>query len=86
LVDHHQKVCWLAAGAASVSLFLLSCTSFESSHAIMAPPSVPGADFVGSEECATCHEAIVKGFATATHSRLQANGGNAKAMGCESCH
>ena len=52
----------------------------------MAPPTIPGAEFVGSEECATCHEAIVKGFATATHSRLKAQGDNAKAMGCESCH
>jgi DmsE family decaheme c-type cytochrome len=52
----------------------------------MTPPSVPGAEFVGSEECTTCHEAIAKGFPTATHARLKANGDNAKNMGCESCH
>ena len=52
----------------------------------MAPPSIPGAEFVGSEECATCHEAIVRDFKTATHSRLKAQGDNAKNMGCESCH
>ncbi|MEY2529392.1 MAG: hypothetical protein QOJ05_1482 [Verrucomicrobiota bacterium] len=52
----------------------------------MAPPSIPGAEFVGTEECATCHEAIVKGFGTATHARLKAQGDNAKSMGCEGCH
>src|SRR6476661_8803998 len=86
LIIQRRNVGWIIAGGTATTLVLLSCTSFESSHAIMAPPSIAGAEFVGSEECATCHEALVKGFATATHSRLQANGGNAKAMGCESCH
>ncbi|MGH8094402.1 MAG: multiheme c-type cytochrome, partial [Chthoniobacterales bacterium] len=52
----------------------------------MAPPSIPGAEFVGSEECATCHAEIVRDFRTATHARLKAPGDNAKNMGCESCH
>jgi DmsE family decaheme c-type cytochrome len=52
----------------------------------MAPPSIPGAEFVGSEECTTCHEAIAKGFPTATHARLKAQGENARNVGCESCH
>jgi formate-dependent nitrite reductase cytochrome c552 subunit len=52
----------------------------------MAPPSIPGAEFVGSEECATCHETITRDFRTATHARLKAEGANAKNMGCESCH
>jgi DmsE family decaheme c-type cytochrome len=52
----------------------------------VAPPSIAGAEFVGSEECATCHDVIVRDFRTATHARLQTKGDNAKAMGCESCH
>jgi predicted CXXCH cytochrome family protein len=67
-------------------LILLSCSSFEPSRAILAPPSIPGAEFVGSENCATCHEAIARDFRTATHARLKAEGENAKNIGCESCH
>ena len=52
----------------------------------MAPPTIPGAEFVGSESCETCHEAITKNFRTATHARLKAEGDHAKEMGCESCH
>ncbi|MGC2354302.1 MAG: cytochrome c3 family protein, partial [Candidatus Udaeobacter sp.] len=65
-------------------MILLSCST--TSRTILAPPSIPGAEFVGSEQCATCHEEIVRDFRTATHARLQAKGENAKNMGCESCH
>jgi len=81
-----EKLWWAIGAGAAASVVLLSCSSLETNHAIMAPPSIPGAEFVGSEECATCHEAIVKDFKTATHSRLRAQGDNAKNMGCESCH
>jgi predicted CXXCH cytochrome family protein len=77
---------------------LLSCST--TSRTILAPPSIPGAEFVGSEECATCHEQIVRDFRTATHARLQtkkvivsktgAKGSETPKettdMGCESCH
>jgi len=85
-IGQRERLWWVAGGGAALTVVLLSCSSFETNHAIMAPPSIPGAEFVGSEECATCHEAIVKDFKTATHSRLKAQGDNAKNMGCESCH
>ena len=85
-VGQGYKFCWIVGGGAAAALVLLSCSSFESSHAIVAPPSIPGAEFVGSEECATCHDVIVRDFRTATHARLKAQGENAKSMGCESCH
>ncbi len=66
-----------------MTLILLSCST---TNTILAPPSIPGAEFVGSEECSTCHEAITRDFRTATHARLKAQGDNAKDMGCESCH
>ncbi len=53
---------------------------------MLAPPSIPGAEFVGSEKCADCHEEITRDFASATHARLKAPGDNAKNVGCESCH
>ena len=52
----------------------------------MAPPGIPGAEFVGSESCETCHENITRNFRTAAHARLKAQGDNAKNIGCESCH
>ena len=52
----------------------------------MAPPSIPGATFVGSKACADCHEEIVRDFRTADHARLMAKGKNAENAGCESCH
>jgi predicted CXXCH cytochrome family protein len=52
-----------------LAVILLSCST--TSRTILAPPSIPGAEFVGSEECKTCHEEIVRDFRTATHARLQ---------------
>jgi predicted CXXCH cytochrome family protein len=79
-----EKVLWGAGGTAALAVILLSCST--TNQTILAPPSIPGAEFVGSEECRTCHEEIVRDFRTATHARLQAKGENAKNMGCESCH
>jgi predicted CXXCH cytochrome family protein len=80
----HEAVCWAAGGAVALALILLSCST--TTRTILAPPSIPGAEFVGSEECATCHEEISRNFRTATHARLEAKGENAKNVGCESCH
>src|SRR4029077_13675161 len=93
-----ESFLWGAGGAVAVALILLSCST--TSRTILAPPSIPGAEFVGSEECATCHEQIVRDFRTATHARLQtkkvivsksgAKGSETPKestdMGCESCH
>jgi predicted CXXCH cytochrome family protein len=79
-----QNFLWLAGGGASAALILISCAT--SGRTMMAPPSIPGATFVGSEECAQCHEKTVRDFKTADHAKLQAKGPNAKDMGCESCH
>lgn len=79
-----QNFLWLAGGGASAALILISCAT--GGRTMMAPPSIPGATFVGSEECAQCHEKTVRDFKTADHAKLQAKGKNAVDMGCESCH
>jgi len=79
-----EKLFWGAGGAVALTVVFLSCSTTD--RTILAPPSIPGAEFVGSEECRTCHEEIVRNFRTATHARLEAKGENAKNMGCESCH
>jgi predicted CXXCH cytochrome family protein len=52
---------------------------------IVAPPHIAGATFVGSQECAQCHEETTKDFTHATHARLTV-GGSTKDTSCESCH
>jgi len=75
---------WITGAAAAAGLIVISCTT--GSQAIIAPPGIPGATFVGSSTCAQCHENLVRDFRTADHGRLQAKGENAKDIGCESCH
>ena len=83
MAGKRNTLVWGCGAAAALTLILLSCTT---TRTIIAPPSIPGAEFVGSEACETCHEDITKDFKTATHARLTARGENAKSMGCESCH
>jgi predicted CXXCH cytochrome family protein len=66
------------------AIFVISCATVN--HQILAPPQIPGANFVGTDTCAQCHEDIAKNFKYATHSRLSANTENAKNIGCEACH
>lgn len=72
--------------AFGIAAFVISCETVN--RTVLMAPSIPGAKYVGSEACATCHEEIAKDFKTATHARLQAKGKNAEAVGagCESCH
>lgn len=74
----------IIGGAAVWAVAVISCTTV--SRTVVAPPEVSGATFVGSSECATCHEAIVAKFADATHAKLHLDSENAKEVGCESCH
>ncbi len=82
ILQKPSNLLWVAGGGASLAL-VLSCAT---SRTMMAPPSIPGATFVGTKECATCHEKLVRDFRTADHAKLQAKGKNAIDMGCESCH
>lgn len=74
---------WTAAFAALV-LAVASCVTMQ--RTVVLPPHIPGAEFVGSETCAECHEEITRDFKTASHARLQVMGANAPEAGCESCH
>ncbi len=71
-------------GTAIWGLLLVSCVMVN--RTVMAPPNIPGATFVGSKDCAQCHEDVTSGFPDATHARLMTSGTNAKNVGCESCH
>lgn len=64
-------------------LVVISCTTV--SRVVMSPPSIAGATFVGSAECADCHGDLVAGFTDSTHSRLMVASVETE-TGCESCH
>lgn len=72
------------SGALLLASSVLSCRTV--SRSVVVLPNVPGATYVGSRECETCHEELYRGFATADHARLVAEGTNALQAGCESCH
>jgi predicted CXXCH cytochrome family protein len=77
---------WLALAAtfAVLALGVISCRTVNRSAVYL--PQVPGANYIGSKECETCHDAIYRDFKTADHARLIAEGKNALEAGCESCH
>ncbi len=74
----------LAAVPMALLLVVISCATV--SRSVVMLPDVPGAKYIGSAECEQSHEQIYKGFATADHSRLIAQGTNSLNAGCESCH
>jgi len=74
----------LVASAGVLLLAAISCSTV--SNQVVMLPDVPGAKYIGSKECEQCHEELYRGFQTADHSRLIAEGTNALNAGCESCH
>jgi len=52
-------------------------------------PEIPGATYVGSDTCKSCHEDLAKHFGANPHSHLLPEKtivGGVEAHGCESCH
>jgi hypothetical protein len=78
------RILALAAGVVVLLLAVISCGTV--SNQVVMLPDVPGAKYIGSKECEQCHEELYRGFQTADHSRLIAEGTNALNAGCESCH
>ena len=76
---------WAGACIAGGGLIMISCSGVHHT-ALVVPPAIPGAEFVGMDACADCHEEITRDFKTADHARLMAKGPNAPDLGCEGCH
>ncbi len=73
----------LAAHIFGISI--LSCSS--SSNRIRVQPNrIKGAEPVGMETCALCHEDIVKNFKHTAHARLYISADKREISGCEACH
>ncbi len=74
----------LFGGAAIWGLLLIACET--SSRAVVAPPQIAGATYVGSKECAQCHDEVSSHFGSASHAKLGLKNAKGEDASCESCH
>jgi len=71
---------------AATAAVIISCATID--HVVVAPPMIPGATYVGMDQCAVCHEKEVKDFKLTQHARIHipGEGDRVAGQGCESCH
>ncbi len=74
----------LFGGSALWGLVLIGCVTAD--RALLAPPKIAGATFVGSKQCSQCHSDQTDHFATASHARLALADPKVGDTGCEACH
>lgn len=68
-------------------VFLFSCTELNKNVVVSPPFTIAGADYVGMETCAGCHEKVTRNFKYTDHAHLTISiKGGAEIMGCEACH
>src|SRR5207302_7451484 len=66
-------------------LLLSSCSTLD--RAVVEPPQIEGAHFVGNKVCADCHSNITRLFPASPHARFYKDDLKWAGMaGCESCH
>ena len=72
--------------AAAAVIFIISCATVE--RVLAPPPLIEGAEYVGTETCALCHEKMAEDFKHTGHARIQIPGEEERlgGQGCESCH
>ena len=84
-----SKTVWTITGIAAVTVAALAISCATVKRVVAPPPIIPGAKYVGLEQCAACHESIAQNFKLTQHSRLEIPGEGDRvgsAGGCESCH
>ncbi len=75
----------MVLAAAFFAILVLSCGA-PSKRIMATPASIKGAEPVGMETCALCHEGTVENFKYTAHSRLFIAGDDREILGCEACH
>lgn len=70
----------------AIGMLFSSCRDLETIRKALEAHTIPGAKYVGSETCATCHEKQAKEFKLSTHQRIAIPMENVKVEGCEMCH
>ncbi len=66
--------------------FVFTAAAFAAKVDRIPKPPVEGAEYVGSDTCATCHEKQSKDFERSTHAKFAVDDKEALGQGCESCH
>ena len=74
----------LLGGATAWGLLLISCVVAD--RAVLVPPKISGATFIGTKECAQCHADKTEHFGTATHANVALTDLKVGETGCEACH
>jgi len=74
----------LFGGAAAWGLLLISCVV--ANRAVLAPPQIAGAHYVGTKECAQCHTDVTDHFRNSTHAKVALADPKVGDTGCEACH
>jgi predicted CXXCH cytochrome family protein len=78
------KTTLLFGGTVLWGLLLIGCVSVN--RTVLAPAKVPGAEYVGTKECAQCHSDQTDHFKSASHAKLAIADPKVGATGCEACH
>ena len=82
------KTIIVLAALVATAIGIISCATVD--RVVVVPPMIPGAKYVGMDQCALCHEKEVKDFNLTQHSRIQLREAEEKEevkdLGCEACH
>ena len=71
--------------AGGLMVLMISCSSL--TRTVLAPPEIPGANYVGDKACYDCHTNISRIFPSSAHARVHLpNAEMVGQTGCESCH
>ncbi len=86
-----MKKHWILLSAGllmALALSITACTTLSDQRAsvLKLPVPVQGAQFIGSEACADCHEELVATFGGSIHDRILAKETAIGMKGCETCH
>ena len=69
---------------ACICFVWISCVTPTTSFRM--PPDIPNADFVGSEDCLSCHEQYFTSFDSTPHASMPVHHEDQESIGCEVCH
>lgn len=66
--------------------FIISCVTVQ--RTVIPPPLIQGAEYIGTDTCALCHEKVARDFKYTDHGRIQIIGEPERVdgQGCEACH
>lgn len=66
--------------------FIISCVTVQ--RTVVPPPLIQGAEYIGTDTCALCHEKVARDFKYTDHGCIQIIGEPERVdgQGCEACH